>query len=214
MIVALDGPAGAGKSTVARMVARELGWSYLDTGAMYRAIAVVALAEGIDVDDGRALGEVAARVDLSIGPEGISLDGVDVTDRIRDPDVTAAVSRVAVHPSVRGVLAAKQRDLASRSNVVIEGRDIGTAVAPGAEVKIFLTASLSERARRRWSESHDEESGLQDIQDDIDRRDREDSGRSTSPLTQAEDAVVLDTTSLPLDEVVQRIVALVRERAS
>jgi cytidylate kinase len=196
------------------MVARELGWSYLDTGAMYRAIAVVALAEGIDVDDGRALGEVAARVDLSIGPEGISLDGVDVTDRIRDPDVTAAVSRVAVHPSVRGVLAAKQRDLASRSNVVIEGRDIGTAVAPGAEVKIFLTASLSERARRRWSESHDEESGLQDIQDDIDRRDREDSGRSTSPLTQAEDAVVLDTTSLPLDEVVQRIVALVRERAS
>ena len=212
MIVALDGPAGAGKSTVARMVARELGWGYLDTGAMYRAIAVAALQEGLDVEGGTALGELAGRVDLSIGPDGVCLDGVDVTDRIRDPDVTAAVSTVAAHAAVRRVLAAKQKEMAARSNVVMEGRDIGTAVAPDAEVKIFLTASLSERARRRWAESH--ESDIEMIQDDIDRRDLQDAGRSTSPLVQAEDAVVLDTTSLSLDEVVQRIVALVRERAS
>ena len=192
MLVAIDGPAGAGKSTVARAVAQALGFTYLDTGAMYRA---AALADDptnvtIDLDDGRVL-----------------LDGEDVTDRIRTPEVSERASQVAADPAVRRALVEQQRRLIAQGDYVAEGRDIGTVVAPDAEVKVFLTARPEERARRRAEElGADPEQVLQDLL----ARDERDTGRADSPLTKAVDAHELDTTGLSIDEVVALIVGLAR----
>jgi cytidylate kinase len=204
MVIAIDGPAGAGKSSVAREVARELGFAYLDTGAMYRAAALAALRRGVAPADIAAL----VHIDLS---DGVMLDGEDVTDLIRSPEVTDAASRAAAEPAVRAALVAEQRRLLSAGDWVADGRDIGTVVAPDAAVKVFLTASPEERARRRAAERGSDASAV--LAEQL-ARDERDSTRAASPLEAAPDAVVLDTTALPLDEVVARVVALARQSRS
>jgi CMP/dCMP kinase len=202
MVVAIDGPAGAGKSTVARALAGVLGFTYLDSGAMYRAAALALLERG------GAASEAAERADIQLG-EHVLLDGRDVTAEIRAPEVSEAASRVAANPKVRRALAAKQHDLLATGDWVAEGRDIGTVIAPDAAVKVFLTASAEERARRRAAElGADVEAVLRDQA----LRDAQDSTREYSPLQLAPGAVELDTTGLDVDEVVARIVELV-ERA-
>jgi len=197
VIVAIDGPAGAGKSTVARAVARALGFTYLDSGAMYRAVALAALRGKDDVD----------ALDIELGNGHVVLDGEDVTGEIRTPDVSAKASEVAARPDVRRALVDKQRELMASGDWVAEGRDIGTVVAPDAELKVFLTASPEERARRRAAEL-----GLPVEQVLAEQRDRDerDTTREHSPLAVADGAVELDTTGLSIDEVVQRIADLAR----
>jgi CMP/dCMP kinase len=202
MVVAIDGPAGAGKSTVARALARELGFTYLDSGAMYRAAALALLERG------GAASEAAERADIRLG-DRVLLDGRDVTADIRTPEVTEAASRVAANPGVRAALARKQRELLSSGDWVAEGRDIGTVVAPDAPVKVFLTADAEERARRRAEEL---DGDVDTVLRDQALRDAQDSTREHSPLRLAPGAVELDTTGLSVDEVVKRIAALV-ERA-
>ena len=202
MVVAIDGPAGAGKSTVARAVARALGFTYLDSGAMYRAAALALLERG------GAASEVAERADIRLG-DRVLLDGRDVTEEIRAPELSEGASRIAANPRVRAALLAKQRALLASGDWVAEGRDIGTVVAPDAPVKVFLTASAEERARRRAAElGADVETVLRDQA----LRDAQDSTREHSPLHLAPGAVELDTTGLSVDEVVAKIVDLV-ERA-
>ena len=204
MIVAIDGPAGAGKSTVARGVARALGFTYLDSGAMYRCVALAVLERGGEPAD------VARAIDVEVG-ERVLLDARDVTEAIRAPEVSEAASRVAADPGVREALVERQRELMSSSNWVAEGRDIGTVVAPDAEVKVVLTASGEERARRRAAELGADPDTVLAEQALRDERDRT---REHSPLESAPGAVELDTTGLSVDEVVERIAGLVRERTS
>ena len=222
MIVAIDGPAGSGKSTVARGVARGLGFTYLDSGALYRAVTLAALEAGADLDDGPALGELAAAAQVELRERDqdavqVLLDGRDVTEEIRDPAVTGASSRVAAHPEVRAALLRKQRDLIAAGDYVVEGRDIGTVVAPDAPIKAFLTADPEERARRRAAELRRRglEAQAEDVRQAIEQRDRLDSTRSAAPLRAADDAVVIDTTGLDAAQVIDRVLELVqRARAS
>lgn len=210
--VAIDGPAGAGKSSVARAVAQELGFRYLDTGAMYRAVALAALERGIDVDDEAQVGQLVRRVDIEMEGDVLRLDGREVTSLLRGKDVTSVAARVARHVAVRESLVDLQRRLAATGDVVMEGRDIGSEVLPQAETKIFLTASLSERARRRSRQLGlpVDPSSLSELEREIERRDRSDTERAVSPLLKADDATVIDTTGLSLDEVVDRIAQIVR----
>jgi cytidylate kinase len=200
MVIAIDGPAGAGKSSVARALARELRFTYLDTGAMYRAVALAALRRGV------APAEVAALVHVDL-TDGVMLDGEDVSELIRTPEITDAASRAAADPVVRAAMVAEQRRLLSAGDWVAEGRDIGTVVAPDAAVKVFLTASPEERARRRAAERGSDASVVLAEQQ---TRDERDSTRAASPLEAAPDAVLLDTTGLSLDAVVGQVVELVR----
>jgi cytidylate kinase len=209
MVIAIDGPAGAGKSTVAKGVARALGFPYLDSGAMYRAVALAALDRGIDVDDGGRLGELAWGLDIDFEGDTIRLDGKPVEGRIRSPEVTVAASRVSVHPQVRQAMVKRQRELIAAGNYVAEGRDIGTVVSPDSPLKVFLTANEAERARRRAAESGDSVTEVQEAIRDRDRRDRE---RADSPLLAAEGSVDIDTTDLTPNQVVERIVALAKDR--
>jgi CMP/dCMP kinase len=202
VIIAIDGPAGAGKSTVARAVAAALGVTYLDSGAMYRAVALASLE-----DRSRGPAEHAAGLDLLLG-ERVLLGGRDVTDAIREPDVGKRASQVAQLPDVRAALVARQRSLLADGDWVAEGRDIGTVVAPGAELKVFLTASDEERARRRALQTGEPLAEVLGGQRERDARDR---SRADSPLREADGAVMLDTTGMTLAEVVARIVALARE---
>jgi CMP/dCMP kinase len=201
MVVAIDGPAGAGKSTVARAAADALGFTYLDSGAMYRAVGLMTLRHG------GAASEQAERLELELG-ERVIANGEDVTEAIRDPDVSEAASRVATNSRVRAILARKQRELLARGNWVAEGRDIGTVVAPDAAVKVFLTASPEERARRRAAELGTDPGTV--LKDQA-LRDAQDSTREHSPLQMAAGAVELDTTGLSVEQVVERIAALVAE---
>jgi CMP/dCMP kinase len=210
MVIAIDGPAGAGKSTVARAVAGELGWTYLDSGAMYRSVALAAREAGIDPDDGSALGPLAARLEIDFDGRRVLLDGRDVSDAIRRPEISADTSRVAVHPAVREAMVARQRALIEAGDYVAEGRDIGTVVSPEAPLKIFLTASDEERAQRRAAETGDDVASVLVAQR---ARDARDSEREHGALRAAEDAVELDTTGFSLEEVVGRVVALARERS-
>ena len=222
MIVAIDGPAGSGKSTVAREVARRLGFTYLDSGAMYRAVTLNALEVVADLDDGAALGALARRLDISLRPredDGVQVvvDGRDVSEAIRAPGVTGASSRVAAHPEVRAALLEKQRALMAAGDYVVEGRDIGTVVAPDAAVKAFLTAAADERARRRAAELRRRGVSIdrQEVQAAIEQRDTLDSTRSAAPLRRADDAELIDTTGLDAGQVADRILALVaRARAA
>ncbi len=209
MVIAIDGPAGAGKSTVARAVAEELGFTYLDSGAMYRCVALAAVERGLDLDDGGALGELARRLEIELDGRLVLLGGRDVSEAIREPTATAAASRVSVHPPVREAMVARQRALIAAGRYVAEGRDIGTVVSPEAPLKVFLTASDEERARRRAAETGEDFESVLDAQRRRDARDRD---REHGALRAAEDAVELDTTGLGLEEVVGRVVGLARER--
>jgi cytidylate kinase len=208
MVIAIDGPAGAGKSTVARGVADALGFTYLDSGAMYRSVALAAQECGVDPGDGPGLGRLAAS--LTIEPaNGVLLDGRDVSAAIRAPDVSAAASRVSVHSQVRAAMVERQRELIAGGDYVAEGRDIGTVVSPDSPLKVFLTASEEERARRRAADTGEPvEAVLQQIRS-RDERDRE---REHGALRPADDSVELDTTGLEAEVVVAKVVALARER--
>ncbi len=218
-VVAVDGPSGSGKSTVSRGVAAALGLDVLDTGAMYRAVTLAALDEGIDLRDESACTKIAERLAVTLSDGHVVLDGRDVTDEIRGPHVTGAVSIVSAHPGVRAVLVARQRAWVDEHHGgVVEGRDIGTVVFPDATVKVFLTASDDERARRR---QHDEVVarryiGVDEVRAALARRDELDSTRATSPLRRADDALVIDTTNRSADDVVAQVVECFhsRERAS
>jgi cytidylate kinase len=211
-VVAIDGPSGAGKSTAGRAVADRLGYVFLDTGAMYRALALAALREGIPLDDAAAVAALAGRVRLDLQPGGaVILDGSEVTSALRTQEVGAAASRVSVHPPVRRHLVARQREMGQAGGVVMDGRDIGTAVFPDADVKFYVDAHPRQRAMRRHEELAQRglPSDLDTIEREIRERDHADSTRVESPLTRAPDAIHLDTTELGLDEVVRRMLAAV-----
>jgi CMP/dCMP kinase len=209
MVIAIDGPAGAGKSTVARRVADALGFTYLDSGAMYRCVALATLHAGLAPDDAEAVTELAAGLEIAFDGPRVELDGEDVTAAIRGPEVSAAASRVSVHPGVREAMVARQRQLIESGPYVAEGRDIGTVVSPDAPLKVFLTADDAERARRRAAETGEPVEQVLEGLADRDARDRE---RKHGALRPADDAVEVDTTDIGIDEVVQRVVALARER--
>ena len=208
-MIAIDGPAGAGKSTVARGVADALGFTYLDSGAMYRCVALAALRRAADLDDEPALGEIARGLVIGLEPGRVELDGEDVTEAIRAPDVGAAASRTSVHSQVREAMVDRQRALIAQGGYVAEGRDIGTVVSPDAPLKLFLTATDNERARRRAAETGESLPEVVEAQRDRDARDRE---REHGALRPAEDAVEMDTTGLTVPEVISRVVALARDR--
>jgi len=207
MIVAIDGPAGAGKSTVARTLATRLGFRYLDTGAMYRALTWLALAEDVSLEDGAALGELARREPISFEDDHVFIHGEDVTEEIRLPRIDRVVSSVARHPDVREVMRERQRELGSHGDAVIEGRDIGTVVCPDADVKVYLVADAAERARRRVVDRP--EIGEEALATDLRLRDE----RDAAQMQAAPDAQEIDTTELSIEEVVARIEQLVLARS-
>ena len=215
LVVAIDGPAGAGKSTVAQLAAKELGYNYIDTGAMYRAVAWKVLQQGGEVTDEKILAVVPdIDVDLSYenGKTTVRVDGQDVTSEIRTPEVSHIVSKVAALGPVREKMVDLQRKMAERGSVLMDGRDIATNVLPGADVKIYLTASIAERANRRYKELREKGLAvdLADIEHDIAARDKADMEREISPLVQADDATLLDTTGMTIPEVVARIIGMCR----
>lgn len=215
-IIAIDGPVGAGKSTVAMAVAAALQYRYVDTGAMYRSVAWLAKSQGVDLRDERAVAALARSVSIEFipanGRQRILVNGTDVTDIIRSPEVSDAASVVSAHPAVREGLVAEQRRLGASGGVVMEGRDIGTVVFPDADVKVFLDAAPAERARRRYQElvAKGVRVDFESLKRAEEERDRRDTTRAHSPLRRADDAVVIDTTGLTVEEIVNRIVQLAR----
>ncbi len=215
MIIAIDGPAGAGKSTIAKLLAKKLGILYLDTGAMYRAVGLKAVENGVDISDEDAVKKMldSTTVDVKIcdSVQRVYLDGQDVTGRIREHRVSKAASDISAVPCVRYKMVELQREIASRCDTVLDGRDIGTFVLPNAEYKIFLTASVAERARRRYEElkAKGEDCTLESITADIEKRDYNDSHRALAPLRKADDAVEIDTTDLTIEEVADKLTALI-----
>ena len=217
--IAIDGPAGAGKSTIARKVAAELSIIYVDTGAMYRAIGAYAIRKGMDTKDAPAVAALLPEISLELTyseeqGQRIFLNGEDVSSEIRLPEMGMAASNVSTIPEVRAFLLEQQRGMAKRQSVIMDGRDIGTVVLPDAEVKIFLTASAEERARRRWKEFS--EKGLPDTYEeilaDVIRRDEQDMNRPIAPLKQADDAILLDSTALNFAETVEKVKEIIKER--
>lgn len=215
--IAIDGPAGAGKSTLARRLASRLGFLYIDTGAMYRAVALWARRLGVPWDDPQRLEQLARESRIELTPDGkVLLNGEDVTESIRDPEISEGASRVSAIPGVRRALVEKQQQMGRDSSVVMEGRDIGTVVFPQAEVKIFLDATPEERTRRRLKDlaARGIPAAFDQVLADILRRDQRDSTRADSPLCQAPDAIYLDSTGLDEDQVEQAILRIVRQRTS
>lgn len=216
--IAIDGPAGAGKSTIARIVAKRLGLRYLDTGAMYRAVTLAALKKGVSCADEEALLRVATSMDLEIVFEKetksnlVYLNGEDVTSAIRQPEVNASVSLVSSHKKVREFIVALQKEIGRQGCIVMDGRDIGTVVMPDADWKIFLQASVEERARRRQKElqRNGHEVDLVELEEQIRQRDHSDSTREVSPLRKAEDAIEVDTTHMNIEQVVDKVLAIIK----
>ena len=218
LVIAIDGPAGSGKSTIAARLAKHLGYVNLESGAMYRALALKALEQNVSLDDAEALRQLALSTVIQLEPtaEGnrVLLDGRDVSQRIREDDVTAAASRVSVHPPVRQIMVARQRELGRDGGVVMEGRDIGTAVFPNAEVKVFLDADPNVRAERRvLQQGLGSSAETQRIAAELAARDQRDRSRTASPLVAAPDALHIDSTSKSIDEVVSEVERLVREKS-
>lgn len=216
--IAIDGPAGAGKSTIAKIVAEKLGYTYIDTGAMYRAVTYKALRTDIQLEDAAALEEMLRVTEIRLQPsnEGqlVFVDGENVSAPIRSNEVTANVSQVAAYANIREILVAMQQQLAAQGGVVMDGRDIGTHVLPKAELKVFMSASVEERARRRQldNEKRGIPSLIESLVEEISLRDKKDSEREASPLIQAEDALFLDTTELSIDEAAAAILKLAKEK--
>ena len=216
--IAIDGPAAAGKSTVAKLVAEKLSYIYIDTGAMYRALTLKALTKDVNLENAMELYTLLTQTQIQLVPEKggqfVYLDGNDVTDKIRSQEVTNSVSIVSKHQSVREEMVSRQQRLAEGGGVVMDGRDIGTHVLPQAEVKVFLVASVEERAVRRHTENLEKgySSDLQQLKEEIEKRDKLDSEREVAPLKKASDAKLIDTTALSIEQVVNRIVALANER--
>lgn len=212
--IAIDGPAGAGKSTIAKIVAKKLGYIYVDTGAMYRTLALACFRDGIDTTDEEAVVKKSESVEVTLGYEDgeqkVYLNGEDVSTEIRREEIGNLTSAIAVYPGVRKILVALQQDLASKNNVVMDGRDIGTAVLPNADLKIYLTASVECRAKRRYDQllENGQTGDLAGIEKDIEDRDYRDMNRDVSPLTQADDAVLVDSSDMTIDEVVEKIISL------
>lgn len=218
-VVAVDGPSGSGKSTLSKAVARERGWRYLDTGAMYRAVALAVLQRGVDPADSEQVAELARGLDLQPATDpdapGLLLDGVDVSEAVRGPEVTAAVSLVAAVPAVREVLVARQREIAATGGIVVEGRDIGSVVLPQASLKVWLTADHEERARRRSAEyaASGVATSVDNEKNALARRDQLDSARTSSPALPAPDALEVDSTSSSVPELVALVLAELDRRA-
>nr|WP_318530799.1 (d)CMP kinase [Agrilactobacillus yilanensis] len=217
--IAIDGPASAGKSTISKLVAQALDFTYLDTGAMYRATTYLALQQKIALDDAPKIAQALAKatIDFQNGPENdqkVFLNGEDITEVIRSAEVTGLVSQVAALPEVRQTLVQQQRQIADRTNIVMDGRDIGTTVLPDAEVKIFMTASVLRRAQRRYKENIAKgmTTSLETIKTDIEHRDYKDSHRAVSPLRQAEDAIVVDTSDLNIEQSTAKILGIIRQK--
>lgn len=213
--IAIDGPAGAGKSTIAKMVSAEMGYIYVDTGALYRTVALYITENGIaDEAIGESLGGADASLKFIDGVQRVFLGDRDVSDLIRTPEISMAASRTSAIPAVRAYLFELQKKIARENNVIMDGRDIGTVVLPDADVKIFLTASAEERANRRFKELSEKPDcpAYEEILRDIIQRDYQDMNRETAPLKQAEDAVLVDTTELTLEQSAQRIAEIIRER--
>ncbi|MDY6793971.1 MAG: (d)CMP kinase [Actinomycetota bacterium] len=222
MIIAIDGPAGAGKSSVAQKLASSLGLNYLDTGAIYRALTLEALRDHSDLDDAERLSDMARSMDIQMRyygrrrpPYRILLNGEDVTRKIRSGEVSVHVSQVSSHKGVRLEMIRKQRRMAEKGGIVVEGRDVGTAVFPEADLKIFLTASLKERALRRYREMKKEgyEVSINSLQQEMVRRDHQDTTRAHNPLKKAHDAMMVDTTDMSVSRVVRSLIKMVKERA-
>lgn len=213
MRIAIDGPAGAGKSTIAKRIARELGIHYLDTGAMYRAVALQVLNENVDPADPNQVLQVAQNAQLTFRNHQICVRGHSVAEEIRTPEVNRMVSKVAALPALREWMVTRQREIARVSDVVMDGRDIGSVVLPDAEYKFYLDASIEIRAKRRYMEQQmsNTKQSLEEIMEDIQRRDHEDRNRAVGPLTIAEDAVVIDTSSMNPDQVVETILNLIKD---
>ncbi len=218
MQIAIDGPASAGKSTIAKLVAKKLGYVYCDTGAMYRAVTLMALRRGVAPDDADAVTALLPEMALKFVPTAdgqlVYMNDADVSLAIRQEDVTNNASAVAAIPAVRENLTAWQRDIAAEGNIVMDGRDIGTTVLPDAELKVFMIASVAERARRRFLDNKEKgiDVSIETLEEEIAARDHKDSTRATSPLRQADDAILLDTTHMTIDEVVEKIMTLKAER--
>jgi CMP/dCMP kinase len=217
IVVAIDGPAGSGKSTLAKRVAARLSFTYIDTGAMYRAVALWAVRQGVAFDDHHRMEQLATAADIELEPGGIvRLNGEDVSDAIRAPEVSNGASKIAVISGVRRAMVAKQRELGKRMNSVMEGRDIGTVVFPDADVKIYLDAAVAERVRRRLQEMRAKGDPITETEltAQIKERDQRDSTRADAPLSQAPDAIYLDSTGLSIEEVEEAILKLVRSRVT
>lgn len=216
--VAIDGPAGAGKSTIAKKVSDEIGFIYVDTGALYRAIGYYALSNNVDPKDCQGVSRFLDHIQISLkfknGRQCVFIGDIDVSDKIRTPEVSMAASDVSAIPSVRKFLLDLQKNLALENNVIMDGRDIGTVILPNAKIKIFLTASPEERAKRRYNDliKEDKNINFQDVLNDIKQRDFNDASRVIAPLKPADDAIIVDTTGESLDQSVSRLSSLIKER--
>lgn len=216
--IAIDGPAGAGKSTISKKVSNNIGFVYIDTGALYRAIGYYAVSNGIDPKDSKRVSEFLKGINISLdfidGKQCVLIDGIDVSDKIRTPEISMAASNVSAIPKVREFLLDLQKNIALKNNVVMDGRDIGTVVLPNADIKIFLTASIEERAKRRYNDliKRDKNIKFQDVLNDVKQRDYNDSSRAIAPLKPADDAIIVDTTGESLEQSVERLLSLIKEK--